>query len=480
MKRAAALLAAVLPALAAAGVRPAYGGTVRIGVPVAPAATAPGAAVRPVDVLVERARSAPLLEVDGRGGLVPGALVEIPVAEAGARAFRLRLRPGLRAQDGRPLGAAELAAHLTSLLRPGAPGAWVALPILGADAVLEGRAALLAGLQVLSPSELLVTLAFPLPEFPRLLATAPAALPDAGPFVVVPRRAPGDPLRLVASERAPAGLPFARELELHAVDPRAAARLLERGELDLVLRPEAAGGRAGPAFPALTVSVAAVNGARLGGGAEAVRHALGALDRADLARRFVRGPAAPLATLVPPALLPGSPPGAPAGRAPAGPPPARLVLLADASSAEARALAERIQVKLFDAGLRARLELVPAERLAARVAAGDCDVALVSVAVSASAPALAAGQIAYATRGAAAARRAMERLAGASPEAALAAADRLGRELDLVPLVASGLRASLGPALQGLAPGADGSLDPGDLWLLGDGAAGARQTRGAP
>jgi len=29
------------------------------------------------------------------------------------------------------------------------------------------------------------------------------------------------------------------------------------------------------------------------------------------------------------------------------------------------------------------------------------------------------------------------------------------------------VRATLGPALEGLAPRADGSFDPGDLWLVG-------------
>jgi peptide/nickel transport system substrate-binding protein len=65
----------------------------------------------------------------------------------------------------------------------------------------------------------------------------------------------------------------------------------------------------------------------------------------------------------------------------------------------------------------------------------------------------------------------MAELAGLSGEAALEAAGRLARDLDLVPLVVSGLRASLGPRLQGVAAGADGGLDPGALWLLPPGAA---------
>jgi hypothetical protein len=126
-------------------------------------------------------------------------------------------------------------------------------------------------------------------------------------------------------------------------------------------------------------------------------------------------------------------------------------------------------VKLFDRGVRAAVERVAGGHLEGRLAAGEYDVALLAVTVQPLRPALAAGQIAFAARGAAAARRAMASLAGLSGDAALAAVDRLARELHLVPLVAAGQRASLGAALQGLAPGADGGIDAGALWLLGGG-----------
>ncbi|HET8539440.1 MAG TPA: ABC transporter substrate-binding protein, partial [Anaeromyxobacter sp.] len=198
-----------------------------------------------------------------------------------------------------------------------------------------------------------------------------------------------------------------------------------------------------------------------------LRRELAALDRAELARRFVRGAAEPLATLVPPALLPGAPPpAAPGDRG--GAPPRRIVLLADAAAADQRALAERLQVKLFDRGAGAALDLVDGgARLRARLAARDWDVALVPVTVLAPDPALAAGQVAWAARGGAAARRAMAELAAAAPEALPAAADGLARELGIVPLVAAGLRASAGAALQGLAVRPDGAIDAAGLWRLG-------------
>jgi peptide/nickel transport system substrate-binding protein len=463
-----AVALALGPALAAAGVRPTYGGTIRIAVPAPPSgASSP---LSPADLLVERATSAPLLEVDPSGALVPGALAEVPVPEAGARAFRLRVRPGLSDAAGRPLGAQDVAARLAALLAPGtrSAGAWAALPVLGADALLDGRAPLLAGVQVLSASELLVTLAFPLPEWPWLLATPALALPGAGPFTLAPRRGPADPALLVRNDRHYRGRPFADELRLEPADARAAARLLEQGSVELVLRPEAAGPRAVALAP-LVVTVAALQPSRLGPGAAAVRAAVSAVDRVELARRFVRGPAEPLRTLVPSAILPGAAPAEPP--IPAGAPPrGRVALLADAGDPDQRALAERIQVKLFDRGVRATLELVDSAQLRARLAAGDYDVALVPVRIDALRPALAAGQVAFAVRGAGAARRTMAALAGLEGDAALAAAATLARDLDLVPLVATGLRVTVAPAVQGVAPRPDGGVHAGALWLLRAGA----------
>jgi peptide/nickel transport system substrate-binding protein len=450
------------PALAVAGVRPAYGGTIRVGVPALPGS--PGGAA--ADALVERATAAPLLELDAAGALVPGALAEVPSPEAGGRAWRLRVRPGLTDAAGRALGAADVAARLAALLsQPASPDAWAALSVLGADALLEGRAPILAGAQVLSQAELLVTLAFPLPEFPWLLATPALALPGAGPFAGPPRRGSGE-LVLPANERHHRGRPFASALRLQPVDARSAPRLLEQGAVDLVVRPEPAGGRQGPTAP-LGVTVAALQPGRLGAGAPAVRAALAAVDRGELSRRFVRGPAEPLTTIVPPAILPGAAPG-PAQDG-GGPAPGRVVLLADASEPDQRALVERLQVKLFDRGIRASLDLAEPARFRARVAAGDYDVALVTVHVQGLRPALAAGQVAYAVRGAPAARRTLAALAGLEGDAAVAAVAREARELDVVPLVATGLRLSAAPALQGLAGRADGAFDPGALWILGAG-----------
>jgi peptide/nickel transport system substrate-binding protein len=155
----------------------------------------------------------------------------------------------------------------------------------------------------------------------------------------------------------------------------------------------------------------------------------------------------------------------PANALPAGAPPERVTILVRAGVPDERPVAERIQVKLFDRGVRAAVETADPVRFASRLATGDCDVALVTVDLAAR-PALAAGQIALAVAGPDAARRAMAEMAGLEGEAAAATAERLARSLDVVPLFVAGLRASAAPALQGLAPRSDGGFEPGDLWLL--------------
>jgi peptide/nickel transport system substrate-binding protein len=463
---AATLLAlAALPDPAAAGLRPAYGGELRVLVGAPPQVADPALATEPADLLLVRAVHATPLELDEQGRLSPGLLEEVPTPEAGGRAFRLRLRGGLRFADGTPLGAADVAASLSRLLAGGAPNAWLALPILGADALLARSAATLAGVQVLSDRELLVTLAFPLPEWPWALATPAAGVVSArgagaGPFVLLALDAGG--AHLAANPLHWRGRPFADRLHLAAADARAAARALARGEADLALRPEAAAPGA-LATPPLVVTVA-VLGRRLGAATEPARQLLAAQDRAELGRLFARGPSAPLSTLVPPALLAQAAPPAPPAPLPSAAIPARLTLVAAADLPDQKAVADRLQVKLFDAGVRAAVEQEPAARLGQRLASDGYDVALLPVAVQPLAPALAAGQVACAARGPAAARRAMAELAGLPPEAAAARAAALTRALDLVPLFATGARASAGPALLGPPPRADGAPSLGDLW----------------
>lgn len=471
LARAALLALALLVPIsrpAHAGVRPGYGSELRVVVPSPPHTADPARAAEASDLLLVRAVHATLLELDGAGQLAPGLLEEVPATAAGGRAFRLRLRAGLRFADGAPLTAADVAASLARLLREG-QHAWVSLPILGADAYQAGKAATLAGVQILSDRELLVTLAFPMPEWPRALAAPASAVVSpraagAGPFALVGLDAGG--ARLAANPNHWRGRPFADRLTFTVGDSRAAARALARGEAELALRPEAVAGAAPTPTSPLLCTVAVVNGRRLGAGAQRVRNVLAALDRTELGRQYARGPSAPLDGLIPSPLLPLPPAARPGPAADAGPPAARIVLLAAADGPDQRAVAERIQVKLFDGGVKAGVDQEPVARFAARLAAEDFDVALVPVQVQALAPALAAGELALAARGPAAGRRAIAELAGLELARAAPRAEALARTLDLVPLFSTGLHASGGAELHGLRVRADGGIDLGDLWRL--------------
>jgi peptide/nickel transport system substrate-binding protein len=276
-----ALLVAGLLALsgeAAAGLPPRYGGDLVVALPAAPADLDPARASTPADLLAARALHATLVEVDAVGVLRPGLLAALPEAEPGDRAFRMRLRPGLRFHDGQPVTAADVAASLSRLLLPAVRSShgWIALPIHGAEEVRQGRAATLPGVEVLSDLELRVVLDLPFPELPRALAAAPAAVvkardgearpaSGAGPFRLAPGSAGREgQIRLLAFDGFHRGRPYADGVTLAWTDTRRAARAFGRGEVDLLLGPEAPPGAAARALPALTVTCALVNAARLG------------------------------------------------------------------------------------------------------------------------------------------------------------------------------------------------------------------------
>ena len=505
------LLAAGLLAgatVARAGLAPRYGGALSVALPAAPLELDPARAATSTDLQVARALHATLVDLEPNGALRPALLESLPEAEPGGRAWRLRLRPGLRFHDGRPVTAADVAASLTRLVAVAtrSPHGWIAMPLQGVEEVRDGRAASLAGVQVISDLELRLLLHAPFPELPRSLAAAPAAIlpkggpatTGAGPFQLGTRGRDGI-LRLLAFDGFWRGRAYADALGLGGMDARRAARATARDELDLSLRPEALGA-ASRELPPLTATYAVVNLRRLGRAGIDIRRALASLDRAELVRLSGRARAVPLPGLLPPALLAAEPgaarsapapgsgagggaPGPAADASPAPPPiaapagpgatgraaPARLagspalsiVLVGGAESA--RAVADRLQVKLFDRGVRASVDPVAPEVLASRLASGNFDLALANVTFAASGPQGGVLEVAWALGGPAGARQALARLA-ASADAAEAAAE-VADDLGAVPLHVSGLTASARPALEGLAVRPDGTIDPGDLWL---------------
>jgi peptide/nickel transport system substrate-binding protein len=479
------LLAAALAAapVARAGLAPRYGGAVSIALPAAPGELDPARAATPADLEAARALHATLVDLAPDGSLRPGLLDALPEPEAGGRAWRLRLRPGLRFHDGHPLTASDVAASLSRLASPATRSrhGWIAAPISGADDVREGRATALSGVQVVSELELRVLLDAPFPELPRALAAVPAAIvprggpsaTGAGPFQLATRGKEGV-LRLVAFDGFWRGRAYADVVVLLPGDPRRTGRPSAREDVDLAIRPEPSGSAASRALPARTATYAVVNLRRLGRGGAEVRRALAALDRGELARLSGRGRAVPLQALLPPSLA-----GAPAaGGTPAGPPEpapsaigvrgtAPLAILHATGSDGSRAVADRLQVKLFDRGVRAAVSPVSPDALAARLSAGSFDLALVTLTFAATGPNGALLEVAWALGGAGAARRALARLGPDEPSAAL---QEVADDLGAVPLYVSGPTASTAPHLEGLSVLPDGTIDPGDLWLAPPGS----------
>lgn len=466
-----ALLAAiaVAPGRAPAGVRPQYGGELRVLLPSPVAQPDPALASSPSDLAALRALHATLVEIDEGGALRPGLLAALPEPEDGARAWRLRIAPALRFQDGKSIAAADVAASLARLAGPGSASAWLTAPIEGAADVREGRSSVLSGVQVLSESELRIVLSYPFPRFPEALAALPSAivrvapggaLVGAGPFR--PAGALDRSMRLVAFDGFHGGRPYPDAVVLAGADARAASRALATGAADVVCRPEALDGRTGLETTPQGVVVAVVS-RRLGPAAEPTRRALAAIDRRDLAR-LVLAPAVPLAALLPPPLLAVSAPRA--AQREAGAPAARIHLLLPEGPGAPRAAAARIQVKLYDRGVRVALETAPAPAFASRLASGDFDAALLPVWLASRVPALALAQIAAAAGARDRGARALAQAAAAEPAALPAIAAGLEAELLAVPLYATGLRVALRDGVEGARLGPDGTLDLGDLWLM--------------
>jgi peptide/nickel transport system substrate-binding protein len=313
---------------------------VTLGGPLGP--VDPALAEDPVELFAAAQLHQPPLGRDAAGHLVPVLLARVPAPDDGGRTFRLELRPGLRFQDGTAVTARDLADTLARV---------------GDGAVRSPHAALvlpIAEIRVESPTVVAVRLAFPYPRWPEALAepglavtarSAGGARAGCGPF------APSAGARLVAFEGHAAGRPF-----LDAVRALPAARTA--GAL--------------PGADPLISTLLFVSRARPDARALAARLDA-SLDRDELCRTFVPG-AVPQASLLPPPLDPAPP--APRSRAPAPLAPGPVTLCYDAAVPGHRAVAERLQLRLHEAGLEARLEPVTGRELRDRLAARRYDLAL--------------------------------------------------------------------------------------------------------
>jgi peptide/nickel transport system substrate-binding protein len=356
-------------AFAQAASRGQYGGTVRVAVAGELPPADPLLADAPAEAAIGALTSRAVCGLDAQQHLVPTLAQEI--LRVSAQEVRILIRPGLRTAGGGTLSALQIA---QSWMRPSLPE--TRSPYRALLAPLRGEGRFLAPE---SGTALTLPLAFPWPDLEKslchpalaVLAVTPqrAIGPGHGPFS--PARPPGNYL---ASIGYAGGRPYADRLSVTAGDARVAARALSLGEADIALGASVEGSSALSPAPALFATYLVFQANRTG---PQLREAVERLvDRADLTRFFARAPVVAMSSPLPPALMPQQPAPRPAAAAA----PAReLALLYDASLPDQRAVAERLQVKLHDAGYRIALRALSRSALRARWASGDFDLMLHAV-----------------------------------------------------------------------------------------------------
>jgi peptide/nickel transport system substrate-binding protein len=362
------LLPLVWPGGADAASRGRYGGTLRVALhgtlhdhadPLL--ADAPHEA----GVLALGTRGVCRLERDGR--VTP--VLALDLARESPSSVRVTLRPNLRAADGTAVTAQELAQAWMRPSQPQSLSPYRALlfPLRG-----EGR-----HLGPSSTYQLPLALAFPWPDLERSLCHPALALAPPAPRGVrhgvgafLPARALGV---FVANPHYPGGRPYVDRLTLTAGDAQALRRVLQLGEAETALGATATGYEPAAPPPALFATWLAFRPERAGAGVGAAVERV--VDRNDLARFFLQPPAVAMSQLLPPALMPQEPV-PPPSRPPAPAPARELTLLYDLGLSDQRGVAERLQVRLHDAGYKVALRGVSRSELRARWASGDFDLML--------------------------------------------------------------------------------------------------------
>ncbi|MEM1180639.1 MAG: ABC transporter substrate-binding protein, partial [Acidobacteriota bacterium] len=266
----------------------------------------------------------PLARIDENAGLEPW-LAESIEPQLGGRAFRIRLRRGVRFHDGRHLGSRDVRFSFERLIRDKPHLRHLLAPVRGAHELATGLATELTGCRIHSDIELTLELLQPMPSFVQLLAhpclgiipdgRAPdpsGSLVGTGPFRLA-RWLPGERAEL---ERHPhywrTGLPKVdRLIFVNTPDPEERLTDFEEGRLSILsdLTPESIerlrrrGGYPFESAPALTTFYLALN-RRNGPLMDPERRA--ALYRGLFVEDRVRSlgrVASPARTVLPPGLL---------------------------------------------------------------------------------------------------------------------------------------------------------------------------------
>jgi peptide/nickel transport system substrate-binding protein len=277
--------------------------------------------------------------------------------------------PGARFADGSALGGRDVAEAWKRLGVANSPYASLLAPVAHLEEALDA-----ATLHPEAP--LRMRLQYPWPDFEASLChpafTPTRAAAGAAGLQGVGLYGPLREGRAAALAGTPGGPPFPSSLSVLTLQARSAGRLLQRGEVHALLGEASAKDASALLFATYLVYRPE----------SLPQGALSTLFRVDLealVRTFVPAPAAALHGLLPEALGEAGPwargPKASAGRA-AG---HGFTLGYEVALPEQRAVAERLQVLLHDAGYAVRLLGDSRENLARARAKGDVEAALVSV-----------------------------------------------------------------------------------------------------
>lgn len=436
------LLVTAAPSDATAAARAHDGGTLRLAV--LPEVRADRWGDTPEGAVLRSLVAAPLCHLEA-GGRVQAVLAS---TQRSADAVSVVLRTGARFPSGTPLGAAELARAWTRAIER-SPVARAALaPVRDAAATLEQQARGRGGTLVLP-------LAHPWPDLESTLCH-PALAPIAGegPGGGIGPYAPDGADRGRAVPSFPDGRPHPDAFAVTALSRRAAQRALETRTAQVLL-----GDGGEPSAPALLATYLVSRP----GSRPLVALLEPRLDRAALVRSFVGAPAAAMPGLLPPAL--GGPErGAASGSPGRGSGTAVLMYAADRPAQ--RAVAQRLQILLRDAGVQLTLAPRTPEALDRDWRTGQGDLALRSVLLP-PAPAAALAVVLELAGDASASHRELAPLGALADAGERAARTReralqLSATLPVLPLYAEGLRARLDPAL------VDVRRDGFGLWMLDD------------
>ena len=436
------LLVTASPSDASAAARARDGGTLRLAVLAEVKADRWGDT--PEGAVLRSLVAAPLCRLEA-GGRVQPVLASFQRTAEGVSVVP---RAGARFSSGTPLGAAELARAWARALERSSVARAALSPVREVAATLEQQSRS-------KGTALQLPLAHPWPDLEASLCH-PALVPVAG-------EAPGDgigPYALDGADRGravpsfPEGRPHPDGFVVTTLSRRAAQRALETHAAQVLL-----GDGGDPSAPALlaTYLVSRPTTRPL------VALLEPRLDRAALVRSFIGGPAAAMPGLLPPALgglekgAASSSPGRGSGTA---------LLLYAADRPGQRAVAQRLQILLRDAGVQLTLAARSPEALDRDWRAGQGDLALRSVLLP-PVPAAALAVVLELAGDPAESRRELAPL-GAVADAAERAARTRDRALQLagilpvLPLYVEGLRGRLDPAL------VDERRDGFGLWMLDD------------